>query len=149
MGNGDAKVLQGGVQEFSPFISVAKGWDKWHLIADLTDRVPLDNDKGNNVLQWDVHADYEVVKGFAPMVELHGLHYMDNGTRTGLSVGGVDYTNLGSVDVSGSTVVWLGVGARAKLTPNLSLGATYEHPLTNSKADIFGDRITVDFELTW
>lgn len=149
MGNGDAKVLQGGVQELSPFISVAKGWDKFHMIASLTDRLPLDNDKGNNVLQWDVHADYEVFKGFAPMIELHGLHYLDDGTRTPLSVGGVDYSNLGSTDVAGSTVIWAGVGGRFKLNPHASIGATYEYPLTNSKADIFGDRVTVDLELTW
>lgn len=149
LGNGDAKVLQGGVQELSPFVSFAKGWDKFHLIGDVTDRLPLDNDKGNNVLQWDVHADYEVCSGVAPMIELHGLHYLDDGNRTGLAVGGADYSNLGSQFVSGSTVIWAGFGARFKLTPQLSLGATYEIPLTNPKADIFGDRVTVDLELTW
>lgn len=149
MGNGDAEVLQGGVQELSPFISVAKGWGDFHLIGSVTDRIPLDNDKGNNVLQWDLHADYEVMKGVAPMIELHGLHYLDDGTRTGLSVGGVDYTNLGSTDVAGSTVIWAGAGARVKLTPQISIGAVYETALTNPKADIFGDRVTVDVELTW
>lgn len=149
MGNGSGKVLQGGVQELSPFVSFAKGWDKFHTMANVTDRVPLEKDDGNNVLQWDLHADYEVCKGVAPMVELHGLHYLSNGTRTPLSIGGADYTNLGSNDVSGSTIIWLGVGGRIKLTPQISLGATYEHPLTNPKADIFGSRVTVDLELTW
>lgn len=149
MGNGDAKVLQGGVQEFSPFLSLAKGWDKFHTVWGLTDRVPLDNDKGNNVFQWDVHADYEVCPGVAPLIELHGLHYLDDGNRTALAVGGADYSNLGSQFVSGSTVIWAGFGARFKLTPQLSLGAAYEIPLTNPKADIFGDRVTVDLELTW
>lgn len=149
MGNGDAKVLQGGVQELSPFVSFAKGWDKFHLIGNVTDRVPLDNDKGNNVFQWDLHADYEVFNGFAPMLELHGLHYLDDGNRTPLSIGGADYSNLGSQFVSGSTIIWLGVGGRFKFTPNVSLGATYEFPLTNRKADIFGDRLTVDIEFTW
>lgn len=149
MGNGDAQVLQGGVQEFSPFISIAKGWDKFHLIGNLTDRIPLDNDKGNNVLQWDIHADYEVLDGVAPMLEIHGLHYLDDGTRTPLSIGGADYSNLGSTNVSGSTVIWAGAGARAKLSPHLSVGATYEYPLTNKDADIFGSRVTVDVTLVW
>ncbi|MEK6703961.1 MAG: hypothetical protein AABZ53_17015 [Planctomycetota bacterium] len=149
MGNGNPKVLQGGVQELSPFVSFAKGWEKFHLIGNLTDRVPLSTDDGNNVLQWDVHADYEVCKGVAPMIELHGLHYLSNGTRTPLPIGGADYTNLGSNNVSGSTIIWLGVGGRIKLTPQISVGATYEHPLTNPKADIFGSRVTVDLELTW
>ncbi len=151
--SGEKKVLQGGVHELSPFISAAKGWDKFHLIGNFTWRAPLDGDDGNNIIQWDLHADYEffpeTLKGFAPFVELHGLHYLDDGTRTPLTVGGADYNNLGSSGVSGSTVIWLGVGARWKLTPHTSIGADYEYPLTNRNADIFGSRVTVDFMLTW
>jgi hypothetical protein len=150
--SGEAKVLQDGTFEFSPFVSVAKGWDKFHMIASLTDRIP-DGDKGNNVLQWDLHTDYEIapetLKGFAPFIELHGLHYLSDGSRTGLSVGGLDYTNLGSTDVAGSTVIWFGIGARYKFSPNFSVGADYEHVLTNRNADIFEDRVTVDFIVTW
>ena len=148
-GNGDAKVLQGGSQEWSPFISVAKGWGNFHLIGGLTDRVPTDKDRGNNILQWDAHADYEVCKGIAPMVELHGLHYLSNGNALPLNVGGADYANLGSAHVSGSSVVWLGAGARVKLTPQMSIGAVFEQALTNEHADIFKDRVTVDLILSW
>ena len=154
MENGDKEVLQGGVQELSPFISVAKGWDRFHFIGNMSYRLPVSNgDDGNSILQWSTHFDYEVspesLPGFAPIVELHGLHYLDNGTRTGLKVGGLDYSNLGSTDVSGSTVVWAGVGMRWKLSPHASVGAVYEHALTNQNADLFSDRITVDVELTW
>lgn len=154
MENGDKEVLQGGVQELSPFISVAKGWGQFHFIGNMSYRVPVSSgDDGNTILQWSTHFDYEVapesLPGFAPIVELHGLHYLDNGTRTGLKVGGLDYTNLGSTDVSGSTVVWAGIGARWKLSPHASVGAVYEHALTNQNADIFADRVTVDVELTW
>ena len=154
MENGDKEVLQGGVQEISPFISVAKGWGQFHFIGNMTYRAPISSgDDGNNILQWSTHFDYEVapesLPGFAPIFELHGLHYLDNGTRTGLKVGGLDYTNLGSTDVSGSTVVWAGIGARWKLSPHVSIGAVYEHALTNQNADLFSDRVTVDVELTW
>lgn len=147
--SGDDGVLQSGVQELSPFLSVAKGFDRLHFIGDITDRIPFDEDDGNNVLQWDIHADYEVLPGFAPMLELHGLHYLSDGERTGLPVGGADYANLGSTDVEGSTVIWLGVGGRVKFNPHTSLGATFEFPLTNRDADIFGDRLTIDFILSW
>lgn len=148
--NGDAGVLQGGSQEFSPFISAAKGFGDLHFIGDITYRIPLDTDKGNRILQWDLHADYEVFKGIAPMIELHGLHYLTNGKRfAALEVGGLDYANLGSGNVSGSHVVWMGVGARAKLTPNASIGATYEFSLTNRSADIMDKRVTVDIIFTW
>ncbi|MFA6045841.1 MAG: hypothetical protein WC718_12730 [Phycisphaerales bacterium] len=147
--SGEGKILQSGTTEFSPFVSVAKGWDKFHVMGNFTARVPTDGNDGNDIIQWDLHADYEILDGLAPIVELHGLHYLDNGTRAPFSVGGLDYTNLGSADVSGSSVIWFGVGARWKLTPHLSLGSTYEHSLTNQNADIFEQRVTVDLELTW
>ncbi|MDX2148965.1 MAG: hypothetical protein SFZ23_15730 [Planctomycetota bacterium] len=142
-------ILQSGVQELSPFISLAKGFDKLHLMANLTDRIPLDSDDGNNVLQWDLHADYEVADGIAPTVELHSLHYLSDGERFPLKVGGLDYTNLGSNDVSGSTVISLGGGCRFKLSPHMSIGVMYEYPLTNPDADIHDGRFTADLILTW
>ncbi|MFO0830984.1 MAG: hypothetical protein U0637_03965 [Phycisphaerales bacterium] len=146
---GEDKVLQSDTEEISPFISVAKGFDKFHVIADLTYRMPFDGDKGNDVAMWDIHADYEVAENFAPMVELHGCHYLSDGTRLPLSVGGLDYSNLGSADVSGSCVIWAGVGARYKFNQHASVGATYEMALTDKDADIMDNRITVDFELNW
>lgn len=152
--NGDAEVLQGGVQELSPFISVGKGFGRLNLIADMTYRFPFDSeDDGNEVFQWDIHADFQIAPAKLPGVfaiaEVHGLHYMSDGDRTPLPVGGLDYSNLGSTDVSGNSVVWLGFGTRVKFTPNTSIGATYEFPLTPADDDIMGDRVTVDFEVTW
>lgn len=152
-GNGDGEVLQGFSQEISPFISFAKGFDRFHVIGDVTLRIPFKKSKGNTIFQWDVHADYEIapeaLPGLAPCVELHGLHYLSNGTNLPLSVGGLDYANIGSSDVSGSSVVWAGVGARWKFTPNVSVGSTYEFALTNRNADIMSERVTVDVTFTW
>jgi hypothetical protein len=147
--SGEAKVLQGAVDELSPFISLAKGFDKFHVMANLTDRIPMDNDDGNNVLQWDLHADYDLGHGIFPMLELHGLHYLSNGERLNLTVGGLDYSNFGSTDVEGSTVIWFDAGARFKFSPHASLGGAFGYPLTNRDADIMGERVTIDFELTW
>ena len=150
---GEDAVLQSDTEELSPFISVAKGWGKFHAMASVTYRHPFDDDKGNQVFHWDLHADYEIapeqLPGFAPVVELHGVHYLSDGTRLPLSVGGLDYTNLGSSDVSGSSVMWAGLGARWKLSPHMSVGGVYEFALTDAKDDIMDQRITLDFQLTW
>lgn len=146
---GEDKVLQSDTEELSPFISVAKGFDNFHLIGDVTYRLPFDGDKGNDIFMWDLHADYEVTENFAPMIELHGCHYLTDGTRLPLSVGGLDYSNLGSSDVSGSSVIWAGIGARYKFNRHASVGATYEKSLTDKDADIMDTRITIDFELNW
>lgn len=151
--NGDDDVLQSGNTELSPFISLAKGFGPLNLHANLTDRIPVDHDDGNNVLQWDLGVNMEVapsiLPGFNPTVELHGLHYLSDGERFPLSVGGADYTNLGSTDVAGSTVISLGGGFQWRLTPHLTVAALYEHALTNQNADIFRDRVTVSATLTW
>jgi hypothetical protein len=147
--NGESKVLQGDVDEVSPFVCFAKGWGAFTLSGNVTARVPLDQTDGNNIVQWDLSAAYEVSPGISPLIEVHGLHYLDDADRTPLSVGGYDYTNLGSQDVSGSTVVSLGAGARIKFSPNVSLGALYEFALTNKDADIMDQRLTVDLVLRY
>lgn len=151
--SGEGKAAQWGTTEVSPFISVAKGWGRFHLIGDLTYRIPFDNGDGNQVLMWDLHTDYEIaptsLPGFAPVLELHGVHYLSDGDRLPLDVGGLDYANFGSSNVSGSAVVWVGVGARWKLNPHTSVGAVYEIGLTDHDADIMQDRVTLDFEVNW
>lgn len=146
---GESKVLQNTTSEFSPFVSAAKGWDKLHLIGNFTWRIPTDSDDGNDIVQWDAHLDYEVLPGLAPMIEIHGLHYISDGKALPLSVGGLDYSNIGSSDVSGSTVIWAGAGARWKLNPHISVGGTYEFALTNRNADIMDKRVTLDVMFTW
>lgn len=148
-GNGDKEVLQGLSQEISPFVSFAKGFGKFGLMGNATVRIPTDEDKGNTIFQWDLSASYEIVEGIAPMVELHGLHYWTDAETLPLKVGGLDYANIGSSDVAGSSVIWAGVGARFKLTPNVSAGATFEFALTNRNADIMDNRVTVDVIFTW
>ncbi|MCC6671005.1 MAG: transporter [Planctomycetes bacterium] len=146
--NGSRDVLQGGFEEISPFVSIAKGWGKLHAVGNATWRIPFDSD-ANQVLHYDAHIDYEVADGFAPVAELHGVSYLTDGNVTPLNVGGLDYTNLGSTDVAGSTVLWLGLGARAKFNPHTSLGFTYEFALTDSQDDIMDTRYTIDFILKW
>jgi hypothetical protein len=150
---GEDKVLQSDTEEISPFISIAKGWDRFRTIGNVTLRVPFDSDDGNTVLHWDLNAQYEIapetLPGLAPMIELHGVHYLSDGDRLPLSVGGLDYTNLGSSDVSGNAVVWMGVGARWKLNPHMSIGAVYEFSLTDPDDDIMDRRVTADFQITW
>lgn len=151
--SGEDRVAQWGTSEVSPFIAFAKGWDRFHLIGDLTYRLPIDDDEGNQVFMWDLHADVEVapetLPGLAPTIELHGVHYMTDGERLGLDVGGLDYANFGSADVAGSSVVWAGVGARWKLNPHMSVGGVYEIGLTDHDDDIVRDRVTLDFEIMW
>lgn len=151
--NGDQDVLQGGTQEISPFISFAKGFDKLHFLGNVGARIPTDSDRGNSILTWDVHADYEafpeLLPGFAPLIEITGLHYLSNGDHLPLSIGGLDYTNLGSSDVAGDAVISGGLGFRWKLSPHVSFGSSYQFPFTPKNDDIMGERVTADLTVSW
>jgi hypothetical protein len=149
--NGHRGILQGGVDEVSPFVSLAKGYDDLHVLANVTVRVPLDGDEGNTVGHWDLHVDYDVNPGeqavFAPLFELHGVHYLDDGASS-LNVGGLDYTNLGSKPAK-DFVCWAGVGARLEINHKFEIGACYEFALTDPDDDIMESRITIDFLTRW
>ncbi|MFO0840059.1 MAG: hypothetical protein U1D55_16250 [Phycisphaerae bacterium] len=151
--NGGRSVLQGQDQELAPSLSFAKGWDQFHLLGNLAGRFPMDGNDGNYILHWDLHLDYEVapeaLPGFAPMLEFHGVHYLSDGDRLPLGVGGLDYTNLGSEHVAGNSVYSAGIGFRWKLTPHLSVGSVWEFPLSDPDNDIMGSRVTADVSLTW
>lgn len=149
--NGDEGILQGGDSgdhEISPFISFAKGWDRFHFIGTINARFPTNRHDGNQIISWDVHVDYEVapetLPGFFPLLEIHALHYISDGDRYPLAVGGLDYTNLGSADVAGTSVFWGDLGFRWKLTPHWEVGAAYGFPISDPGDDIFNQRVTVD-----
>lgn len=149
--NGHSGILQGRADEFSPFVSFAKGWRDLHLIGSTTLRVPLDGDEGNVVGHWDVHLDYDINPRqravFAPTIEVHGVHYLTDGA-TALNVGGLDYTNLGSQPAE-DFVAWAGIGARLEIDQRFEFGLIYEFALTDPDDDIMDQRITLDFFVRW
>ncbi len=149
--SGTTSALQGGgtsQYELSPFVSVAKGWDRWNFIGNLTWRAPVDRNDGNHIISWDLHFDTEIapetLPGFFPLVELHALHYITNGNAIELSSGGLDYSNIGASDVAGTSVFWGDLGFRWKLTPNLSWGVAYGFPISNPSNDAFNQRVSMD-----
>ncbi len=141
----------GGVDEVSPFVSAGKGRNRLHGIAGLTFRQPFDSGEGNQVLHWDMHLDYDInpdsQRVFAPVVEVHGVHYLSDGD-VGLPIGGLDYTNLGS-QVGGDFVAWAGVGARLEVINKVEVGAVYEWALTDRNDDIMDHRVTIDMIFRW
>ncbi len=150
MSNGHNLTLHGGVDELSPFLTMYKGCGKWHTMMDIVYRLPTDWSQGNSLLSWDAHVSYELFDDFFPLIEVHGVHYLTNGDRLPLDVGGLDYANIGSNDVAGQSVFWGGVGFRWNLAEHLQFGAAYEFPLQNpDNNDIFDQRVTTSFVITF
>lgn len=160
--NGDREVGQGMEDELSVFVSAAKQYDKLSVIAGVTGRITTHHGKGNDILSWDMNASYKLHKWFTPLVEYHGLLYLSNanyminlgnGTRipsNGLRDGLLDYGNLGSGDVAGSSAHWGTIGFRSELKPGVSFGFGFGFALRpTSNNDIFDRRITTNLVITF
>lgn len=149
LSNGHNGVLMGIADELTPYLSAAKSWGKLNTIAHVAGRLPMDDSQGNYIVSWDVHVDYEVVENFFPLLEVHGVHYLSDADRLPLDVGGLDYANIGSNNVSGESAYWGGVGFRWNFAPHWSWGATYEFPLQNpDNNDIMDQRVTTNVIFT-
>jgi hypothetical protein len=151
--NGGVGRYQSGTQELSPFISLAKGFDRLHIIGNFAGRIPMDRNRGNYAVLWDAHVDYEIapqtLPGLAPTIEVRGMHFVSDAERFPTRVSGLDYANLGASDVAGTGTVSAGIGFRWKLTPNASLGSMWEFPLHDAHNDNLASRVVVDLSFSW
>lgn len=143
LSNGHALTLNGGTDELNPYVTAAKKIGKWQMIGTFGARLPMNHHRGNYILHENLHVAYELVENFFPLVEVNALQYLTNSDRLPLSVGGLDYANIGSNNVSGNSTFWAGLGFRWKVHENVEVGATYEFPLSNRSNDILDQRVTI------
>jgi hypothetical protein len=156
-----------------PAVSGAYRNGPWHIIADLGGEAPINNNKNSSLLFYNVHVShafdlpFEKAPFLVPFIELNGLHYTKSGdgerkvhTRLGTlklktadaALGGVngqegvDVANIGNKNVKDNDIITMAWGLRMPLDYGLSVGASYERPISNKK-DIFEQRVT--FMLTW
>lgn len=128
------------------FASGAKSMGKIGLQASMGANLALDADHDSSMLHYSLHADYEVLPNFYPLIEMNGFTKIDEGNRTGIRVEGLDLINFGSID--SGTVITFAAGARYKFNDHIQLGAAYEAPMTNRK-DIMDWRTTVDLVISY
>ncbi len=147
--SGRQKAFQGGSHGiWDMFLTAAQGFGDMHAIFTAGVEVPTDTGHDSTVIHYHAHLDYEVSPGFWPLIEINGFHYMRHGRRDGgmgmsISEEGGDLTNLGSSGVRGNEVITGAVGFRYELVDDVTLGATWEIPLT-SREDLLDRRFTID-----
>jgi len=143
--NGSTDAWQGGdSQELSPFVSVGKGWDAWHLLGTISGRIPTDHHDANYSLVWNLHLDYELTETFRPLIELHGIHWLSNADRLPLSEDYLDVGSLGASEARGRDFFSVGTGFRWQAMDNVSVGLTYEMPLESPSEHLQQHRVTVN-----
>jgi len=140
--NGTTRALQGSEQELAPFVSFAKGWDKWHILAAMTGRCPLNRHRANYSLVWNLHLDYKLTETFRPLVELHGIHWLSDADRLPISEDYLDVGSLGASQAKGRDFFSAGVGFRWEIVDNVNFGVTYEFPLESKSEHLQDYRFT-------
>jgi hypothetical protein len=169
---GEKDVFQGNDSgAIIPALSGGYHNDGWNVIGDLGGQWGLDRDKSSSSLFYNLHVSHAFaferwsIRFLVPFIELNGLYYVRSGEgrrklptqptlrlKTGTAAlglppfEGVDAANLGSDTVAGNNIVTMAWGLRLPLDNDLSLGASYERPLSNRR-DIWEERVTV--MLTW
>ncbi len=146
---GGIEIQGDGYGFFNPFVTGAIAFGDLGLQASLGANIAVDPEVDTSILHYSLHADYEVLPGLFPLVELNGFTPIDHGNRlTGPlgDVDGVDVLNFGSDDRS--TTVTGGGGFRYKLNDHLQFGVGAETPLTDRDDTIFDYRIYADIVLS-
>ncbi len=143
--NGSTDAWQGGdSQELSPFIALAKGWDKWHYLCTVSGRIPTDHHDGNYSLVWNMHLDYALTEQFRPILEIHGIHWLSDADRLPIKEDYVDVGSLGSGYARGQDFYSAGLGFRWQARDNVSVGLTYEVPLEAKSDNLQEQRVTLN-----
>jgi hypothetical protein len=165
---GSSEVLAGnGHGIWVPGMSFGWGPGPLRILGSVAAELPLNGDENSSPLFWNLHVALPLDAGFTPLVELNGIHYMDDGDgdmpvelvnganipiETAFAAVGVDpeegndVLNFGSQGVKGNDILSFTVGARMRLMDHMSLGVGWEHPITRRK-DLLQNRLYVN--LAW
>lgn len=119
-------------------------YDRGHWVSGTGFRLPANNNWGTQLWYWSNQWDYEIARGWYPLVGVNWFHWM-NSSAQNLTNGitGLDLVNLPTAGVAGHNVVTSVVGLKWKPSGHLEVGAGYEFPLT-ANGDILNNRIYAD-----
>jgi len=150
-----------------PGVSFGWGPGPVRILGSVVAELPLNGDENSSPLFWNLHVALPLAAGFTPLVELNGIHILDDGDgempvelvngatipiEDGFGALGIapeegnDVLNFGSQGVKGNDIVSVTVGARMQLMHELSLGVGWEHPVTRRK-DLLQNRLYIN--LLW
>ena len=134
----------------NPFVTGATSVGDLGLQASFGGNFALDDDEDTSFLHYSMHADYEVLPGFFPLVELNGYTATKNGERLDGALGqldGVDALNFGSTNRR--TTMTAAGGFRYRITDRIQLGSAIEAPITGNNDTIFDYRVYADLVIAY
>lgn len=137
-GNGD------GVWNF--FLTTGKEFGRNHFIGTIGWELPNSRLESESLF-YSLHLDHQLTDELYLLAEFTGIQYLRSGNALpGVNVEGGDLINLGAGNVAGNHFASAAVGAVYKFSQNVSIGATYEVPVTG-REDLMDDRVTANLSL--
>jgi hypothetical protein len=149
---------------FIPGLSAGWKAGDLHWLGNVGAELPIDGGANSTMIFWNMHLDYNILGFVSPFAELNAYHYVNNGdgkykihtnalgnvplsaVQTVFNTGpfeGLDYSNLGSDNVTGNNIFTLAVGARVPIGKHVSIGAAYEFPIFENE-DVTKQRVTTN-----
>jgi hypothetical protein len=126
----------------TPYLSVGKKIDNFHLLGTLGYRFSFNDDRSESFFL-SLHGDYSIFDRVYPLVELNWYHYTENGDSFKANFEGADLFNFGSTKVEGHDFLNLALGGRFKIQEGVETGLVFEFPLTG-RDDLMDYRFTLD-----
>jgi hypothetical protein len=143
--SGEKEVFQGrGSGIWNVFVAAEKGFDKFHLLANVGIFAPNDTSANSTEMHYHLQADYRCCQWFHPFIAGNGYTVLSAGKSLPIDTEGYDLVNFGSSAAGHSTQLTLGGGFRSHLTKNIDFGFAYEKAVVKPYG-LLDDRYTVDF----
>lgn len=129
------------------FVTGAKAFGPLGFQASIGTNLALDGAHDSSMLHWSLHADYEILPGIWPLVEMNGFSVIDKGSRNAaFNFEGTDLVNFGAGRAG--TVMTAALGVRARLFENVLLGFGYEKSISD-REDLFNWRVYGDLVIRY
>jgi hypothetical protein len=139
-GSGDVFQRQGGTI-WTPFLTAGKEIGcGTHVIATTGFHL---GEKNYNSDSWyySLHVDHAITDNFYGLIEMNGIHYINNGQGLGVPFEGGDLINFGAPNADDYYLLTMAFGGTYKINDNWQTAAAYEIPLA-SEGSIFDERLT-------
>lgn len=140
--SGNETVFQGnGMGEWDLFLAAAKGWGRFHTMANVGLRIPNDMSAETAQAHYSLQVDYDVCRWFRPFATLNAFTVLNSAHGPAFGFEGYDLINFGSSQAAGETRVVVGGGASSQVMDSLQVGVAYESGIDNPKF-LFDHRVT-------
>ncbi len=139
-GSGDVFQRQGGTI-WTPFLTAGKEIGCGTHVVATTGFHLAEKNYNSDSFYYSLHVDHALTDNLYGLIEMNGIHYINNGDGLPVPFEGGDLINFGSPAANDYYLLTMAFGGTYKISDNWQTAAAYEIPLA-SEGSIFDERLT-------